>query len=91
MADEHATHDLDAVASLLDGDLLPADRATAARQVARCPACAALHQELLALSAATAALPAPARTRDFRLTRGRRGPPRGDAAGTRRVLRPSCR
>ncbi len=68
MADEHATHDLDAVASLLDGDLLPADRATAARQVARCPACAALHQELLALSAATAALPAPARTRDFRLT-----------------------
>lgn len=68
MADEHATHDLDAVASLLDGDLLPADRATAARQVARCPACAALHQELLALSAATAALPAPVRTRDFRLT-----------------------
>ena len=68
MADEHATHDLDAVASLLDGDLLPADRATAARQVARCPACAALHQELLALSAATAALPTPARTRDFRLT-----------------------
>lgn len=68
MADEHASHDLEAVASLLDGDLLPADRATAARQVARCPACAALHQELLALSAATAALPAPPRTRDFRLT-----------------------
>jgi anti-sigma factor RsiW len=68
MADEHATHDLEAVASLLDGDLLPADRATAARQVARCPACAALHQELLALSSATAALPAPPRTRDFRLT-----------------------
>ena len=68
MADEHATHDLEAVASLLDGDLLPADRATAARQVARCPACAALHQELLALSAATAALPAMPRTRDYRLT-----------------------
>ena len=68
MADEHATHDLEAVASLLDGDLLPADRATAARQVARCPSCAALHQELLALSAATAALPAPPRARDFRLT-----------------------
>jgi len=68
VADEHATHDLEAVASLLDGDLLPADRATAARQVARCPACAALHQELLALSAATQALPAAPRTRDFRLT-----------------------
>ena len=91
MADEHATHDLEAVASLLDGDLLPADRATAARQVARCPACAALHQELLALSAATQALPA--RPADPRLPpdRCRRGPTRGDAAGTRPVLRPSCR
>ena len=91
MADEHATHDLEAVASLLDGDLLPADRATAARQVARVPHVRRSTSELLALlRRPTAALPAPARTRDFRLTPA-------DAARLAamppepHVLRPSCR
>jgi anti-sigma factor RsiW len=67
-ADAHAEHDPEVVASLLDGDLVEADRAAAARQVASCPACAALHRDLIALANATRELPTPLRTSDFRLT-----------------------
>lgn len=67
-ADTHAGHDPEVVASLLDGDLVGADRAAAARQVAGCSACAALHRDLLVLASATRELPTPARTFDFRLT-----------------------
>jgi hypothetical protein len=67
--DAHAGHDPEVVASLLDGDPVGADRAAAARQVAGCFACAALHRELLLLASATRELPAPVRTVDFRLTR----------------------
>jgi len=67
-SDAHAGHDPEVVASLLDGDLVGADRATAARQVAGCSACAALHRDLLLLASATHELPAPVRTVDFRLT-----------------------
>lgn len=64
----HAGHDPEVVASLLDGDLVGADRATAARQVAGCSNCAALHRDLLVLASATRELRTPARTLDFRLT-----------------------
>ncbi|MFL5687582.1 MAG: hypothetical protein ACJ77I_01210, partial [Chloroflexota bacterium] len=66
--DAHAEHDPAVVASLLDRELTGPDRAAAARQVASCAACAALHADLRLLASATAALPAPVRTRDFRLT-----------------------
>jgi anti-sigma factor RsiW len=88
VADGHAGHDLELVASLLDGDLRPEDRARAARQVANCADCASIQRDLLALSAATRALPTPARTRDFRLTavdaaRLAAAPPEPIAASTR--------
>jgi len=66
--DPHVGHDPEVVASLLDGDLVGVDRAAAARQVAGCPRCAAVHRDLLALASATRELPTPARTIDFRLT-----------------------
>jgi hypothetical protein len=64
----HTEHDLDVVASLLDGDLTGPERAAAVRQVAGCTACATFEADLRALVSATVALPTPARPRDFRLT-----------------------
>jgi len=66
--DLHASHDPEVVASLLDGDLVGADRSAAARQVAGCSSCTAIHRDLLALASATRELPTPPRTVDFRLT-----------------------
>jgi hypothetical protein len=85
VADPHATHDPEVVASLLDRDLLPAERARAARQVAGCADCAALHQGLLDLSVATRTLPVPARTRDFRLTEADAARLREPVAATARL------
>ena len=67
-ADRHAGHDPLLIAALLDDDPTGLDRNAAASLVASCPACAALHVDLLALSSATRALPIPPRSRDFRLT-----------------------
>jgi len=64
----HAGHDPELVASLLDRDLTDPDRAAAARQIAGCSTCAAIHRDLLVLASATRALPTPARTVEFRLT-----------------------
>jgi anti-sigma factor RsiW len=64
----HAAHDPFAVAALLDPDVAPADREVGENLIASCPDCATLHADLVALSSATAGLPAPARPRDFRLT-----------------------
>lgn len=63
-------HDEDLVARLAADDL-PADEPevlVARAWVAECPACAELVTDLLAIASATAALPPPRRTRDFRLT-----------------------
>ncbi len=63
-------HDEELVARLAVDDL-PAgsrDDLRARAQVADCPACAELLADLRAIAAATAELPAPRRTRDFRLT-----------------------
>jgi hypothetical protein len=68
LGEPHDHHDPVLVAALLDGDLAPTERAEAEAWVATCTACAALHSDLLALSVATRALPAPARGRDFTLT-----------------------
>jgi len=64
----HSGHDPLLVASLLDGDLAPSERAEAQARIDDCTTCRSLYADLLALSAATRTQPAPGRRRDFRLT-----------------------
>jgi hypothetical protein len=64
----HASHDLERIAALLDADLSPADRMTGEAMVASCTECARLRDDLFTLAGATSAMPAPPRSRDFRLT-----------------------
>jgi hypothetical protein len=64
----HPAHDTMLVAALVD-DLVPAGEREGAQQlVDTCGRCAELHDDLLALRAATRALPTPPRPRDYRLT-----------------------
>ncbi|HEV8490588.1 MAG TPA: hypothetical protein VGQ58_12460 [Candidatus Limnocylindrales bacterium] len=63
----HAQHDQLLVAAFAAGDVEPADRAPAEQLVASCPDCALLAEDLRAIAAATAALPARVRPRDFSL------------------------
>ena len=65
---QHPDHDLELIAAYAAGDATgpELDRATAL--VASCTDCAALHHDLRSIAAAMPAMPAPARTRDFRLT-----------------------
>jgi anti-sigma factor RsiW len=65
---EHTDHDPELVAALLDRDLSEADRAIAVARTASCTGCRALLAELMALAAATAALPQPTRPREFTLS-----------------------
>lgn len=64
----HATHDEMLVASLADHSLPDADRKAAEALVASCRDCADLHADIVALRAATAAMPTPARPSDYTLT-----------------------
>jgi hypothetical protein len=64
----HPDHDTILVAALAAGDLADLALADAEALVAACPECARLRADLLAIAAATKALPAPVRSRDFRLT-----------------------
>lgn len=64
----HADHDPALIAAHAAGDATGDELATAAALVASCAPCAELHADLRAIAAATAALPAPVRRRDFRLT-----------------------
>jgi hypothetical protein len=61
-------HDETLIARLAATDLTDRESADARSLVASCPACAELHADLRSIMAATASLPAPRRTRDFRLT-----------------------
>jgi hypothetical protein len=85
---DHPTHDLTVIAAHAAGDLPESERASAEALLAGCADCAALHRDLQAIAAASAAVPAPiARTRDFQLEpaqaeRLRRG------SWLRRVLQP---
>ena len=65
---KHEAHDRLLVASLVDRSISDAERARAEAQLATCAACARLHEDLVALAAATRALPVPARTRDFTIS-----------------------
>jgi len=64
----HAAHDTMLVAALADHSVSQAERDLAEAMVAACGACADLHADLLALRAATVAMPTPARPRDYTLT-----------------------
>ena len=64
----HATHDELLIASLLDRSPGDPDRERAEALVATCDDCAALNRDLVALSAATRALPTPTRPREFTLS-----------------------
>jgi hypothetical protein len=67
-SEQHAQHDPLLVVSLADGDLTGADRDLASGLIAECTACATLHDDLLAIARATAALPTAVRPRDFQLS-----------------------
>ena len=65
---DHARHDALLVVSLAAGDLTGADRDLAAALVAGCAGCAAIHDDVLSIARATAALPAAVRPRDFQIS-----------------------
>ena len=79
--DPHADHDPLIVARLLDRDLEGEERAIAEARIASCASCAALHADLIALSAATSAQPTPSRPRAFTLTAADAARLATDAAG----------
>jgi anti-sigma factor RsiW len=64
----HAAHDRVRIANLVDRSVSEAERIAGEEQLAACRDCAQLLEDLLALSAATKALPTAARPRDFTLT-----------------------
>lgn len=66
--EQHARHDRLLVAALAAGDLAGADRDRAAVLVRDCRDCRTLHDDLISIARATAALPAAVRPRDFQLT-----------------------
>ena len=68
VSEQHAQHDPLLVVSLAAGDLTGADRDHAASLIDSCAECATLHDDLLAIARATAAVPPATRSRDFRLT-----------------------
>ena len=82
----HAAHDPLLVAAYAAGDAAGEELETATALVAACPACAALHHDLRAIAAALPEMPAPRRTRDFRLTAEQAASLR--PTGWRRVLAP---
>jgi hypothetical protein len=67
-SEQHAQHDQLLVVSLAAGDLTGADRDLAASLIVECAECHALHDDLVSIARATAALPAAVRPRDFQLS-----------------------
>ena len=65
---QHPDHDLELIAAYAAGDAAGPELERATALVAACEDCAALHHDLRSIAAAMPAMPAPARTRDFRLT-----------------------
>ncbi len=64
----HANHDESLVVRLYGNDVGPDERALALDLVSGCEDCAALFADMGEIASATAALPTPARPRDFMLT-----------------------
>jgi anti-sigma factor RsiW len=67
-ASDHASHDTILVSSLADHSQPTGERAAAEALVATCSQCADLQLDLLALRAATRAMPTPTRPNDYTLT-----------------------
>ena len=65
---EHAGHDRLLVARFVGGDVSDVEADAARELLSTCPGCRLLASDLLAISRATADLPAPTRTRDFRIS-----------------------
>jgi hypothetical protein len=65
---EHATHDQLLVAGFVGGDVSDAEADAARELLSACADCRLLASDLLAISRATSELPAPIRTRDFRIS-----------------------
>ncbi len=82
----HADHDPLAIAAYAAGDATGPELDDALALVAACGDCAALHHDLRAIAAALPDVPAPVRTRDFRLTPEQAASLR--PAGWRRLLAP---
>jgi hypothetical protein len=80
----HDTHDLELVAAFAGRALDGRELEEATVLVARCTACAELHADLRAISAAVPALPVPPRRRDYRLTQEQAAALR--PSGWRRIL-----
>ncbi|MFM2105449.1 MAG: hypothetical protein RL338_481 [Chloroflexota bacterium] len=64
---DHAAHDEIRVVAFACGDLADRDADAVAALVERCPECARLASDVAAIRAEIAGLPAPTRSRDFRL------------------------
>jgi hypothetical protein len=64
----HATHAPELIAAYAAGDATGRDLETATALVAACAECSTLHHDLRAIAVALPELPAPVRSRDFRLT-----------------------
>ena len=82
----HADHDPLAIAAHAAGDATGSELDTALALVAGCEACALLHHDLRSIATALPALPAPVRSRDFRITPQQAASLR--PSGLRRLLAP---
>ena len=80
----HATHDRLVIANLADRSVSETERTRAELQMAACRDCRQLHDDLVAISAATRLLPAPLRPREFTLSAA--DAERLRARGWRRIL-----
>src|SRR5829696_7239423 len=65
---QHPDHNLELIAAYAAGDATGPELEHASALVASCDDCAALHHDLRSIAAAMPAMPAPTRSRDFRLT-----------------------
>jgi hypothetical protein len=65
---DHVSHDLLLVAAYAAGDTTPQDADRAAALLAGCPECREVAADLASIATASRTLPAPQRTRDFRLS-----------------------
>ena len=65
---EHATHDQLLIARFVGGDVSEVEADAARERLSACADCRLLASDLLAISRATSELPAPIRTRDFRIS-----------------------
>jgi len=66
--DRHADHDHALVAAAATDDLTAAERIAVTELLSACTECVQLRSDLRALARATAALPVPARRRDYRIS-----------------------